>query len=170
MQSIVSLSLIHQFDGYLKKTVNMLLCSVSLKVTIKSLQTIFTLIILKKEIWKPLIWRAWCSSSVIKIYRMYVVLLCIHSKTVMYIIVTLIRQSFHVARLYFRASLVKIAGRGIPTASPHGNRTAQRVVGNRRWNAKQPKGWTFCRLVGSLRRTNGSRAIRPPPSSHPTSL
>lgn len=21
----------------------------------------------------------------------------------------------------------------------------QRVVGNRRWNAKQPKGWTFCR-------------------------
>lgn len=60
-------------------------------------------------------------------------------------ILALICPSFHVRAVFrFRASLVKIAGRANShSVSPW--EPQQRVVGNRRWNAKQPKGWTFCR-------------------------
>lgn len=85
-------------------------------------------------------------------------------------ILELIRPSFHVTHgfPFSRVAVVKIAGRGIPTVPPHGNRSSElSAIEDGMLNSRRVERSV---VVGSLRHTDGNRAIRPPPSSHPTSL
>lgn len=79
-------------------------------------------------------------------------------------ILALICPSFHVHAVFrFRASLVKIAGRGIPTVSPHGNRSSElSAIEDGMLNSRRVERSV---VVGSLRHT--PTATEPSDRRHP---